>query len=114
MILFNRFIATLFAAIGLLSLAAPLVALGQTTPLNIGADLPKRLAIWQSLQTLADPAGTYLPDQVASKMRAAVQQGTAQYLACRRSPRQIRLPPLLGQLYPGKPQRRSAKLGAQF
>jgi signal transduction histidine kinase len=81
MILFNRFIATLFAAIGLLSLAAPLAALGQTTPLNIGADLPKRLAIWQSLQTLADPAGTYLPDQVASKMRAAVQQGTAQYLA---------------------------------
>jgi signal transduction histidine kinase len=81
MIKLNRFFATLFVTIGFLVWGMPLIALGQTTPLDVGADLPKRIAIWQSLQTLADPTDTYLPDQVAFKMQAATKQGTGQYLA---------------------------------
>jgi signal transduction histidine kinase len=81
MIKLNRFFATLVVVFGFLVLGAPLAVLGQTTPLDVGANLPKRIAIWQSLQVLADPAGTFAPDQAVSKMRQAAEQGTAQYLA---------------------------------
>ena len=60
---------------------SPLFAASQPSTLDVGSLLDQRVAIWQSLQTIADPDGSLTPAKASSKMLAAASQGLAERLS---------------------------------